>query len=354
MPGIAKLSSDLCWDAGLAVSNATENTPLRNEYRVIGKSNASIRWVRQLAKWGACTAVLVFLGKYAGDNWSALAEARVLSPHYLYLSAVFGVVGCVGSALCCVTIVKSHGFSLPLAGGIGLVYVPRLGKYVPGKIWTVVGALWIFEQIRIPRVIAIAYIGLSTGLGLASAAVLGVGFVILGSSRGNALWIPALMGAGLAFLVHPAVFYPALNWALRIFGREEVKTRVSTRVIALLLGINLLVLLSLGMGFACIVKSMCHDSVSVEYCISLFIFSQIAGFLALFAPGGIGVREGIVIAGLAPITGPGPAVLVSVISRVWLTLLEVVMAGIGWVGLVRMRDERQRGSTLKREHSAPP
>ena len=46
------------------------------------------------------------------------------------------------------------------------------------------------------------------------------------------------------------------------------------------------------------------------------------GLLALFAPGGVGVRELVLIGLLAPALGSGGAVAVSLASRVLLTVLE--------------------------------
>jgi uncharacterized membrane protein YbhN (UPF0104 family) len=48
--------------------------------------------------------------------------------------------------------------------------------------------------------------------------------------------------------------------------------------------------------------------------------------LALFAPGGVGVRELVLIGLLAPFLGSGGAVAVSVASRLLLTVLEAAAA----------------------------
>jgi uncharacterized membrane protein YbhN (UPF0104 family) len=48
--------------------------------------------------------------------------------------------------------------------------------------------------------------------------------------------------------------------------------------------------------------------------------------MAVFAPGGIGVRELAYIGQLAPLVGSGPAIGLSVASRLLLTLTEVTAA----------------------------
>ena len=51
----------------------------------------------------------------------------------------------------------------------------------------------------------------------------------------------------------------------------------------------------------------------------------------LFAPAGLGVREGILLAVLTPAISGGPAALLVVLSRLLDTLLDVVLAGAGYL-----------------------
>ena len=60
--------------------------------------------------------------------------------------------------------------------------------------------------------------------------------------------------------------------------------------------------------------------------VAAFTLGYVLGLLALFAPGGVGVRELVLIGLLAPFLGSGGAVAVSLASRVLLTLLEAAAA----------------------------
>jgi len=53
--------------------------------------------------------------------------------------------------------------------------------------------------------------------------------------------------------------------------------------------------------------------------------AYVLGYLAVFAPAGLGVREGVLIAFLDPILGAGAAVL-AVFARLWATAVELVLA----------------------------
>jgi len=70
----------------------------------------------------------------------------------------------------------------------------------------------------------------------------------------------------------------------------------------------------------------------------VFALGYILGLLALFAPGGVGVREVVLVGLLTPALGGGGAVALSVASRILLTLTEVVAP---LCALLIMRDAKE-------------
>ena len=56
--------------------------------------------------------------------------------------------------------------------------------------------------------------------------------------------------------------------------------------------------------------------------VAVFTASYLAGFLALFAPGGLGVRESVFILMLQGPVGPAAATALALASRVLLTITE--------------------------------
>ena len=72
--------------------------------------------------------------------------------------------------------------------------------------------------------------------------------------------------------------------------------------------------------------------------LAAYVFSYLVGYLAIFAPGGVGVREVSLSSTLVALhlaTG-AEAALISVTSRLWLTVLEIV-PGIAFVLRRRFR-----------------
>jgi uncharacterized membrane protein YbhN (UPF0104 family) len=50
----------------------------------------------------------------------------------------------------------------------------------------------------------------------------------------------------------------------------------------------------------------------------------------IFAPAGVGVREGFLVAFLTPFFGAGPSAVLALVARVWTTLVELLPAAAFW------------------------
>ena len=64
-----------------------------------------------------------------------------------------------------------------------------------------------------------------------------------------------------------------------------------------------------------------------------FAAAYVAGYIAIFAPAGAGIREGVLVVLLQPIMAREAAVVLAVIARLWTIALEVIPAAllsVGW------------------------
>ena len=61
------------------------------------------------------------------------------------------------------------------------------------------------------------------------------------------------------------------------------------------------------------------------------LVSAIMGILAVFAPSGLGVREGIIVAGLMLIMPESDAMIISVVSRLWQTIPELLLVVLAFL-----------------------
>ena len=62
--------------------------------------------------------------------------------------------------------------------------------------------------------------------------------------------------------------------------------------------------------------------------VAAYAAAYAAGFLALLTPAGLGIREGVLVVALAPVLPAGPALVVALVSRLWMMLVELAGAAL--------------------------
>jgi hypothetical protein len=268
-------------------------------------------------------------------NWPAVAEVRLALPEHLVVGSVIGLLGLLVFARVAQMLIAAHGFDVPYPAAVGLLFIPMLGKYVPGKVWSVLAAFWVYGRMRIPRPVAATCTGMAIILSYVSALLVATlsGAVDV---RFAGPWLPMLLAAALLACIHPALFYPLVNWGLRVLGRDEINSTLSFPALLRLLVFDTVGWGLYGAGFFLLVRSVTGEATpSPVHLVGLFALAQALGFAAIFAPSGIGVREGVFVIGLAPVVGEGAAIVIAGLCRVWQTLLEFVLTALGWWGLSR-------------------
>jgi uncharacterized membrane protein YbhN (UPF0104 family) len=70
--------------------------------------------------------------------------------------------------------------------------------------------------------------------------------------------------------------------------------------------------------------------------------SSTLGLIAIFAPSGLGVREGVLVYLLSLMMPPPIAVIISILTRIWMTLIEIGLIGMVYLlGQVQQREKRK-------------
>ncbi|HXM37177.1 MAG TPA: lysylphosphatidylglycerol synthase domain-containing protein [Gemmatimonadales bacterium] len=207
----------------------------------------------------------------------------------------------------------------------------NLGRYVPGKIWSVTGLVVLAQRA-----------GVRGGAAAASAVafqalVLGTGVAVVAAATPqatSALRLVAGFGLALASL-GVLVWGPTARWLGRLMSTASPLTPLPLSAVALAGALMFLGWLTYGVAFWLFVRGLLPDThLTYAAAAGAFTLSYILGTLALFAPGGIGVRELVMISLLTPALGSGGAVAVSVGSRVLLTVTE---AGAALLAIVLVR-----------------
>jgi len=223
-----------------------------------------------------------------------------------------------------------------LARSFAMMSLPALGKYMPGKVGVVIGTAWVFERCGYRKLRGL-YLLLYVQAAIIIGGLLAGTLYSVGAAAGDeaVFWLrlsPLLALGGLPFL-HPRL----LRWLVARTSRlmkvppGDVHVPSSTAVTAVAAATGGMVLQ--GAGFVLLLVAMGEYSGDLALVLlGIYPLAQCLGFLTLVAPGGLGIREGVLMIGLQPVIGAEAAIVSSVAVRVLQTAADLLCAAIGlWI-----------------------
>ena len=232
------------------------------------------------------------------------------------------------------------GPEVPVREAVQLFMIANLGRYVPGKVWQIAGLAALAKGRGVPATTATGAAVLGHGIALVAASTLGLGALLSGPDPYRT-WgtIGAVLVGGLVVVVSiPAVFSRLARVWFRLTGTEAETVTHPLHGLRWL-GLYLLNWLMYVASFWLLTLSLGLDGSMVPLA-SAFAAAYVLGYVMVFAPAGLGPREGFLIMFLTPHLGAASSGLVAVVARLWMTLVEVTPAGIFW-----MRHVAKGGST---------
>ncbi|MEO8634833.1 MAG: hypothetical protein ABI587_06110 [Gemmatimonadales bacterium] len=201
-----------------------------------------------------------------------------------------------------------------------------LGKYIPGKVWAVAGMALMARESGVAAwaatASAIILQALAVGTGAAVAALFGTAALELRKPE----LVPLFWLAGGASMVGIGLLlYPPVVKRLLLLARVGVDAP-SPGAGPVLLGLvaNIIAWLGYGLALWLLARAVLPvNQLTLALAIAGFAASYVAGLLALFAPGGLLIREGLLVLMLQDSIGLGAATALAIASRVLLTVTEL-------------------------------
>jgi hypothetical protein len=300
----------------------------------VGKKPPRSRKVRIALQLGLAIVVFGFLVRTVVEQWSEIQSEGVhfhvgwLIPAILVLPAFFVLSG-YGWDL----ILRFMGYRL----GFGRAQVawgqPLLARYVPGSVLYVLGRVLLSERAGIPRRITIASIVYEQAISATSAVVVAAYFIIQHPDLQGQPWrwgVLLLIPLAIA-LLHPKVFGPLANKALRALGREPLPGVLSLRSVIVLIVFYSLNWLVVAVGIYCVARSVtfipAKDLILVGSAQAIGYF---AALVTLIAPAGIGPKDAAFAWGLKaalPSRSFALASLIAIAVRGVMTVAELLYVG---------------------------
>lgn len=300
------------------------------------------------------TAVSVAVAR----NWAAVsADLGRIDAGTFALAAFLVCLPPILTVLGWRVLMADLGSPLHLAPAGGIFLVGQLGKYLPGAVWSIVAQAEMGARLHIPRrrsaVVAFVTVALAAICGL----IVGVPALPLLISRNDTAgtgWMLLLALPLLAVVLWPRLLNWGIDTVLRVLRREPLEHRLSGRAVLLATTCFLLAWLCSGLHAYVLARAMSSGADASTLALATVSGFALASSLAMFSvllPAGVGVREGLLVLLLAPVTSTASATAVVVMSRFLTVAADVLFALLGWAygrshHLLSTRAERQRDIEL--------
>jgi hypothetical protein len=291
------------------------------------------RRVRLAIQVGLAFLIFAFLVLTVIDQWSEIQSEGVhFHVGWLIPAIVILPLFYVFSAL-------GWDFILRLLGhriGVGRAQVawgqPLLARYVPGSVLYVLGRVLLSERAGVPRRTTIASIVYEQAISATSAIVVAAYFIVNHPDlQGQPLrWAVLLLIPAAIAILHPRVFGPLANKALKAFGREPLPAVVPLRGVIGLIIFYSLNWVVVAFGIYCVARSVTYipfdDILLVGSAQAIGYF---AALVTLVAPAGLGVRDAAFAWGLKAAVGGSFALgsLIAIAVRGVMTVGELLYVG---------------------------
>jgi len=205
--------------------------------------------------------------------------------------------------------------------------VSNLGKYIPGKVWAIAGNAVLAQRAGVEPHAAVAAAILNQALAIGSGVILVsvLSPAALGAYGSGYVVATLVLGAVAIIAVLTLTSSRALRLLQRVLpGSIPQLVPVSLGVMLGSLAVNALAWAGYGIAFLVLARGLTPDaSLGWSQATTVFTISYLVGLVALFAPGGVGVRESAFTLLLAPPLGLKLAVALALATRVLLTVTEL-------------------------------
>ena len=271
-------------------------------------------------------------------NWTAMvAAARTISWSGLVLSAALCLTAPVLTMVGWRILVIDLGARLSWPASRSIFFVGQLGKYLPGSVWSAAIQADLGGRLGLPRR-ALGVAGLlNLALAVLTGALVGIPAIPLLLRRADegavSPWWPVLAAVLAVVVLWPRLLNAVIARGLRLLRREPLPTSLSGGALVLTVLVFMVAWATMGAGLWVLALSVSPPDVDASALalatISGFCLAGAIGMLAIVAPAGAGVRDGVLVLLLVTFLPLGAATAVVIIHRVWTILADLLLAGLG-------------------------
>lgn len=276
--------------------------------------------------------IFAFILRNLVENWKTVKHYN-WQINYFWLGSSFllGFLAYLFLVFIWKEVLKSSGSAPSFKRIYKVWFFSNLGRYLPGKIWTFVSVVYLLEKEGVTMQRSLYTSILAQAVSVISGLILTIVFLGYKLYFKLKLGWPILVAASVLLfgfvilIIFPKILAGIISFSLKIFKKQAVDFDLKRKDLFRFLTLYTLSWFFFGFAFFVFIKSITLLNWNLYfYLTAAFSGSMTLGFLALFASGGIGVREGILSAILNIYFPLSISVLISLLSRIWITLIELI------------------------------
>jgi uncharacterized membrane protein YbhN (UPF0104 family) len=302
--------------------------------------------IRNLLKSIFGLAALVFMAYYVYKNWGMLENYHwQFNIGLLLLSIVLLWLAIASSAFIYYLIFNRLASAKISFWQMFKAYnITNVGRYIPGKLWSVVGLIYYTSEYGVSKKQTTLAIVANEVSSKAAGLIVGICYFFFS----NALmgYLPAMIIALVASLIaiHPWVLDKLINGILRFLKKQTIEITFTYPTI---LKYSLLYIPSWllhSLAFYVLICSITPiGSINLIKFATILPLCWVIGYLVLMAPGGLGVREAMLVVMLGEFLPHEVALAAAVIQRIWFTFVEGINIPIAlWLPIGRKKNIEQK------------
>ena len=276
----------------------------------VGATRSNLAYVKYAIRITVFALVAYGLWRFVSSSWNDVRQSLLSAdPAWLGVSMLLYSVGMVPMGLFWWRVLKAMGQDPTVGETLRAFFVGHLGKYVPGKALVVVLRTGLIHSHRTDKTMAATSVFIETLTMMASGAcVAGMTIAVLYRDQ----WQMLVLAGGLMLATGvptiPPLFRRIVSW-LKVRNANPAIERalegVNARVMAIGWCCNLVGWVFFALSLWAVMRSMGVDAELgvLPRLAATVALAMVAGFLSLL-PGGIGVREWVVMSLLVAPIGP--------------------------------------------------
>ncbi len=244
------------------------------------------------------------------------------------LAAAIAASGCM--MLAWRTLLADLGSRLPILVAARVTFLAQLGKYVPGAVWSFAAHVELGHDYQVPRrrgaasVIVALAVAVAVGLLIAAAAL-----PFSSPTMARRYLLALAVVPVIAVCLAPPVLHRILNTGLRLIRQEPLERPLTWKGLGIALAWTTLGWVLLGLQVWFLLADVARDGArSMLLALGAYALACSLALLLVIFPNGIGARELLLVAALAPVLPQGAALAVALMARVVATIGDLVWGGV--------------------------